>query len=304
MAGDVFLLGTHSWRIKRVESGRVRVEDAHGAAPSIPFWLGEAPGGSRELSDEVATLRERILADADSVPRFLLSDCGLDEGARNKLPPTCGPELPNWALCRPARPLSPNVSSINRAACSSCCTLLSDRASHVRGGWRSANDSAAHSISSCRLPPLITDCCFRSATSIRFPLELVFAFLKAATVEDVLRQALLTAPMFGARWRWNATRALAVLRSRSGARVPAPIQRMRADDLLASVFPDQVACQENLTGPIRIPDHPLVKETIDNCLHEGMDLTGLRQILEDIEAGRIRTVAIDTRKPRSFPTKF
>ncbi|MBV9612554.1 MAG: DEAD/DEAH box helicase, partial [Acidobacteriaceae bacterium] len=127
-----------------------------------------------------------------------------------------------------------------------------------------------------------------------FPFELMFEFLKAATVEDVLRQALLTAPMFGARWRWNTTRALAILRFSGGKRVAAPLQRMRADDLLAAVFPDQVACAENLTGPIRVPDHPLVNETIHNCLHEAMDLDGLRNVLQAIEAGRIRTVAIDT----------
>jgi ATP-dependent helicase Lhr and Lhr-like helicase len=133
-----------------------------------------------------------------------------------------------------------------------------------------------------------------------FPLDLVFAFLKSASVEDVLRQALLTAPMFGARWRWNATRALAILRFQGGKRVPTPIQRMRSDDLLAAVFPDQVACAENLTGPIRIPDHPLVKETIDNCMFEAMDLEGLRQVLRGIEDGTIRTKAIDTAQASPF----
>jgi ATP-dependent Lhr-like helicase len=133
-----------------------------------------------------------------------------------------------------------------------------------------------------------------------FPLNLVFAFLKAATVEDVLRQALLTAPMFAARWRWNTTRALAILRFSGGKKVPAAIQRMRADDLLAAVFPDQVACAENLTGPIRVPDHPLVNETIDNCLHEAMDLEGLQAVLAGIEDGRIRTVAIDTVQASPF----
>src|SRR5207342_3241180 len=109
-----------------------------------------------------------------------------------------------------------------------------------------------------------------------FPLELVFEFLKPETLEDVLTQALLDAPMFNARWRWNATRSLAILRFSGGRKVPAPIQRMRSDDLLASVFPDQVACGENLTGPIRIPEHPLVTETIRNCLHEAMDIDGLK----------------------------
>jgi ATP-dependent Lhr-like helicase len=133
-----------------------------------------------------------------------------------------------------------------------------------------------------------------------FPLELVFEFLKPETVRDVLTQALLDAPMFGARWRWNATRALAVLRFRGGTKVPPPIQRMRSDDLLAAVFPDQAACAENLAGPIRIPDHPLVNETIDNCLYEAMDLPGLEAVLRAIESGGIRTVALDTPEPSVF----
>ena len=133
-----------------------------------------------------------------------------------------------------------------------------------------------------------------------FPLELVFEFLKPQTVEHVLTQAMLDAPMFTARWRWNASRALAIPRFRGGRKVPPPIQRMRADDLLASVFPDQVACAENLTGEIRIPDHPLVEETIDNCLHEAMDLDGLTRLLEDMESGAIRKVAIDNAEPSPF----
>jgi len=133
-----------------------------------------------------------------------------------------------------------------------------------------------------------------------FPLESVFEFLSAATVEDVLRQALLAAPMFTARWRWNASRALAIPRFRGGKKVPAPIQRMRAEDLLASVFPDQVACAENLEGPPRIPDHPLVNETIDNCLHEAMDVEGLKRVLSGLEDGSIRRVAMDIPAPSVF----
>ncbi len=113
---------------------------------------------------------------------------------------------------------------------------------------------------------------------------------------------MLDAPMFTARWRWNASRALALPRFRGG-QIPPPIQRMRAEDLLASVFPDQVACAENLTGEIRIPDHPLVEETIDNCLHEAMDLNGLTRILEDMESGAIRKVAIDNAEPSPFRMK-
>jgi len=133
-----------------------------------------------------------------------------------------------------------------------------------------------------------------------FPLDAVFAFLRTATVEHVLTQALLDAPMFTARWRWNAARALAVLRFAGGRKVAPPIQRMRADDLLAAVFPDQVACAENLVGEIGVPDHPLVNETIRDCLHEAMDLDGLTALLDGIDRGEIRTVAVETPEPSPF----
>ena len=133
-----------------------------------------------------------------------------------------------------------------------------------------------------------------------FPLEVIFSYLRPDTVTAVLTDALLAAPMFGARWKWNASRALAVPRFLGGRKVPPPIQRMRADDLLAAVFPDQAACAENLAGPIRIPDHPLVNETIDNCLHEAMDLDGLIAILKRMEEGTLRTVAVDTPEPSVF----
>ena len=133
-----------------------------------------------------------------------------------------------------------------------------------------------------------------------FPLELVFKFLSRETVEEVLTQAMLPAPMFEVRWRWDTSRALAVLRFSGGRKVPPPIQRMRADDLLAAVFPDQAACQENIVGDIRIPDHPLVNETIKDCLHEAMDLDGLKRLIERIGTGEVTTVAIDTPEPSPF----
>jgi ATP-dependent helicase Lhr and Lhr-like helicase len=300
LVGDVFLLGTHSWRIKRVEPGRVRVEDAHGAAPSIPFWLGEAPGRSRELSAEVARVREQILQSSEEVPSFLLECCGLDEAGAKQA----------------AAYVRAGVAELG--ALPSHTTVVAERffdqgggmqfvlhapfGSRITRAWGLALRKRFCRTFNFELQAAATDNGLVLSLSDQhsFPLELVFAFLKSNTVEDVLRQALLTAPLFGARWRWNTTRALAVLRSRGGSRVPAPIQRMRADDLLAAVFPDQVACAENLTGPIRIPDHPLVKETIDNCLYEGMDLDGLREILDGIEQGRIRTVAIDTAQASQF----
>ncbi len=300
LVGDVFLLGTHSWRIKRVEPGRVRVHDAHGAAPSIPFWLGEAPGRSRELSAEVADVRERILAHAEAAPAFLMSACGLDEGGAKQAA----------AYVR--------AGAAELGALPSQSTIVAERFFDQAGGmqfvlhapfgsritraWGLALRKRFCRTFNFELQAAATDNGLVLSLSDQhsFPLELVFAFLSSGTVEDVLRQALLAAPMFGARWRWNTTRALAILRFQGGKKVPAPIQRMRADDLLAAVFPDQAACGENLTGPIRIPDHPLVNETIDNCLNEAMDISGLREILKGIENGGIRTVAIDTAQASQF----
>ncbi|HEY7302863.1 MAG TPA: DEAD/DEAH box helicase [Bryobacteraceae bacterium] len=300
LAGDVFLLGTHSWRIKRVEPGRVRVEDAHGAAPSIPFWLGEAPGRSRELSAEVAHLRERILADSEAIPAFLLSECGLDEaGARQAADYVRAGAAELGALPSQTKVVAERFFD---QAGGMQFVLHAPFGSRITRAWGLALRKRFCRTFNFELQAAATDNGLVLSLSDQhsFPLELVFAFLKSGTVEDVLRQALLAAPMFGARWRWNTTRALAILRFRGGKRVPAPIQRMRADDLLAAVFPDQVACAENLTGPIRIPDHPLVKETIDNCLYEAMDLDGLRDVLRGLEEGHISAVARDTAQASQF----
>lgn len=300
LVGDVFLLGTHSWRIKRVESGRVRVDDAHGAAPSIPFWLGEAPGRSRELSVEVAAVRDRIARHRKSLPPFLVADCGLDEaGAKQAAAYVRAGAAELGAL--PSRTTVVAERFFDQAG-GMQLVLHAPFGSRITRAWGLALRKRFCRTFNFELQAAATDNGLVLSLSDQhsFPLELVFAFLKASTVEDVLRQALLTAPVFGTRWRWNTTRALAVLRSRGGARIPAPIQRMRADDLLASVFPDQVACAENLTGPIRIPDHPLVKETIDNALYEAMDLRGLREILQGIEDGQIRAVAMNTRQASQF----
>jgi ATP-dependent Lhr-like helicase len=294
LVGDVFLLGTHSWRIKRVEAGRVRVTDANGAAPSIPFWLGEAPGRSRELSAEVAEVRERILGSMEPCPAFLRDECGLDEaGARQ-----AAAYIRAAAADLRALPTQTTVVAERFFDESGGMQLVlhAPFGSRITRAWGLALRKRFCRTFNFELQAAATDNGLVLSLSDQhsFPLELVFEFLKSATVEEVLRTALLTAPMFGARWRWNTTRALAILRFRGGRRVPAPLQRMKADDLLAAVFPDQVACAENLTGPISIPDHPLVNETIQNCLREAMDVDGLSAVLAGIEEGRIRTAAIDT----------
>ena len=300
LAGDVFLLGTTSWRIKRVEPGRVRVEDAHGAPPSIPFWNGEAPGRTVELSEAVGEVRCEIARDSERAFSFLTEECGLDAaGAKQAI-----------------AYVEAGVASLN--ALPTQQTVVAERffdeaggmqlvihapfGSRINRAWGLALRKRFCRSFNFELQAAATDNGINISLTEQhaFPLELVFEFLKPQTVEHVLTHALLDAPMFQARWRWNASRALAIPRFRGGRKVPPPIQRMRSDDLLASVFPDQVACAENLTGEIRIPDHPLVNETIDNCLHEAMDIEGLKSILEGFESGRIRKVAIDTAEPSFF----
>ncbi len=301
LAGDVFLLGTNSWRIRRVEPGTVRVEDAHGAAPTVPFWNGEGPGRTIELSHEVAQVRDDIdRRDDAAAQELLMRECALDRAGAEQC----------IAYIRAGKKVL-GVVPTDR-------TIVAERFFDEGGGMQlilhtpfGARINRAWGLALrkkfCRsfnleLQAAATDngIVLSLTDQHAFPLEIVFEYVKTASVEYTLTQALLAAPMFGARWRWNATRALAILRMRGGRKVPPQLQRMRADDLLASCFPDQAACAENLTGPIRIPDHVLVRETISNCLHEAMDLDGLLTILAGVESGKIRTVAVDTPEPSPF----
>ena len=292
LTGDVFLLGTQSWRVRHVGQGKMRVEDAHGAQPSIPFWLGEAPGRSVELSAAVTRVRKSVNAGKASA------------------------WFPEAAARQAIEYVRAGVESLG--ALPSVDTVVAERffdesggmqlilhapfGSRINRAWGLALRKRFCRTFNFELQAAATDNGIVISLSEQhaFPLEAVFEFLHSETVEDVLREALLTAPMFGARWRWNASRALTILRFRGGTKVPPPIQRMRAEDLLASVFPDQVACAENLTGPIRIPDHPLVNETISNCLREAMDIDGLKRVLEGLESGAIRRVAVENAKPSVF----
>ena len=295
--GDVFLLGTQSWRIKRVSSGRVWVEDAKGAPPSVPFWLGEAPGRSAELSASVSETRERILDRGES---FLIQECALDEaGAKQAVA-----YVRAAAEALGALPTQQTVVAERFFDESGGMQLVihAPFGSRINRAWGLALRKRFCRTFNFELQAAATDNGLLISLSElhAFPLDLVFEFLQPQTVVPVLTQAMLASPMFTARWRWNASRALAILRYRGGNKVPAPILRMRSDDLLASVFPDQVACGENLVGEIRIPDHPLVNETIDNCLREAMDVDGLIRVIEGIRSGAVRTVAIETSAPSPF----
>lgn len=301
ITGDVFLLGTHSWRIRHVGQGVVRVEDAHGAQPSIPFWLGEAPGRSIELSEMVSEVRQQISDGTDEEAfEFLKDSCSLDEaGAKQAIA-----YVRDGVSGLGALPASHTVVAERFFDESGGMQLVihAPFGSRINRAWGLALRKRFCVRFNFELQAAATDNGIVISLSEQhaFPLESVFEFLKSSTVEGVLREALITAPMFGSRWRWNVTRSLAVLRFMGGRKLPAPIQRMRSEDLLAAVFPDQVACAENLTGPIRIPDHPLVNETISNCLHEAMDIDGLRRVIEGLEDGSIRRVAIENPAPSVF----
>jgi ATP-dependent Lhr-like helicase len=316
-AGDIMLLGNTSWRIRRVEgkSGRVLVEDAHGAPPTVPFWRGEAPARTEELSFHVAELRREIserlqgispVALSPKTPQvaetiaWLADECGLDESGATQ----------SIQYILEGRAVLGDVPTQS--------TVIAERFFDEAGGMQliihapfGARINKAWGLALrkrfCRsfnfeLQAAATDNGLNIALAEQhsFPLGDVFHFLNAETVQPILEQAALASPIFGTRWRWDANRSLALLRFQGGKKVPPQIQRMRSDDLLASVFPDVAACQENIAGDIQIPDHPLVKEVMKDVLTEAMDLEGVKELLRRMEDGRIRCIAVDTPVPSQF----
>ncbi len=303
MAGDVFLLGTHSWRIRRIESGIVRVTDAQGAPPTVPFWFGEAPARTFELSAEVSAVRTAIDA-------FLAADQA-DE-ARAWLQETCG--IDGVAAAQVVRYLATGRAVLG--VLPSQTDIVIERFFDETGGMQlvvhapfggRVNRGLGLALRKrfCKtfdfeLQAAADDDAIVLSLGPQhsFPLEDVPRFLHPDTVESVLAQAALLSPMFTARWRWNLNRSLVVLRNRAGKRNPPPIQRMESDDLLAAVFPGLAACQENAGGgPIEIPDHVLVRQTMYDCLHEAMDVDGLRELVAAWRDGRVRVHTVDTTEP-------
>jgi ATP-dependent Lhr-like helicase len=303
MAGDVFLLGTTSWRIRRVEPGTVRVVDAHGAPPSAPFWLGESPGRTVELSDEVSKLRQAVAdrlgaGGQEEACRWLEAECGIGRAAAETIARYLGTALAELGTL-------PTMD-----------TIVLERFFDPSGGMQlvghvpyGARLNRALGLALRKRFCVTFDFELQAAASDdaillslgpqhSFPLDRVPKFLASKTVESVLSQAVLTSPMFQARWRWNLNTSLTVLRMRGGRKNPPPIQRMEADDLMAAVFPTLAACQENVApGPVEIPDHPLVRQTLDDCLHDAMDIDGLKELVGRIESGAVKVVVRDTTEP-------
>ncbi len=315
--GDIMLLGNTSWMIRRVEStsGRVLVQDAHGAPPSVPFWRGEAPARTEELSAHVAGLRQKtsdMLADTPPVGisqnhpnvaaavAWLKEECGLDDsGAEQAIE-----YILQGRAVLGAVPTQDTVIAERFFDEGGGMQLVihAPFGGRINKAWGLALRKRFCRSFNFELQAAATDNGLNIALAEQhsFPLADVFQFLQAETVQPVLEQASLDSPIFGTRWRWDACRALALLRFQGGKKVPPQIQRIRSDDLLASVFPDVAACQENIEGDIKIPDHPLVHEVMKDVLTEAMDIEGLQKLLKGIADGSIRSVAVDTPVPSQF----
>jgi ATP-dependent Lhr-like helicase len=303
LPGDIFLLGNTSWRIRRVSQGKVIVEDAKGQAPNIPFWLGEAPARTPELCEEISRLRaevERRLVAGEpraDIARWLADDASM---------PLAGAEqmIEYFAQSRAALGALPTSTTVIAErffdeAGGMQLVIHSPLGARINKAWGLALRKKFCRNFNFELQAAATDdgIVISLGPMHSFPLETVFEFVAPEAAEDVLTQAVLQAPLFGVRWRWNAMRSLAILRRNGGKRVPPFLLRLRSDDLLAAVFPDQQACQDNIVGPIDVPDHPIVEETLRDCLTEAMDVEGLRSVLQRIRAGEIRIVARDTAEP-------
>jgi ATP-dependent Lhr-like helicase len=299
-AGDVFQLGNASWRILQVNSGTVRVSDAAGESPTLPFWLGEAPARSAELSAAVAELRADVakrLDAEDDVAAWLAGEL--------HVPPDAAAQLVTYLKdARHILGVLPTQDTLVLErffdeAGGMQLILHAPFGSRVNRAWGLALRKKFCRQFNFELQAAATEegLLLSLGPQHSFPLDDVFRYLHPNTVRTTLIQALLDSPVFPTRWRWNATIALAVLRNRGGKKVPPPLQRMEADDLMAAAFPDAAACLENIGGDREIPDHPLVHQTIEDCLEEAMDLTELTTILEGILGGKIECVARDTPEP-------
>ncbi len=310
-AGDIFQLGNASWQITQVVSGTVRVRDAHGAPPTIPFWLGEAPARSDELSLAVSELRRgadsqlganasEYSATRQAALEWLIAEAGLDSGAAEQV-------IAYLAAGRQALGVIPTQQTLvlERFFDESGgmqLVLHAPFGSRVNKAWALALRKRFCRQFNFELQAAATEDALLLSLGPQhsFPLADVFRYLHPESVRDILVQAFLDAPVFQTRWRWNATISLAVPRNRGGRKVPPQLQRMQADDLMAAVFPDAAACFENIPGDRQLPDHPLVNQTVRDCLEEAMDLPQLQEVLSRIHRGEVTCVSRDTPEPSVF----
>ena len=303
--GDIFLLGNKSWEILKVETGVVRVADAAGRPPTLPFWLGEAPGRSNELSRAVSALRTRIRgliegAGAPAAVEWLVRELGLAAAAADQLVVYLHAGL-NALGAMPTHDTAVMERFFDEAG-DMHLVIHSPRGSRLNRAWGLALRKRFCRNFNFELQAAANEdaLVLSLGQTHSFPLADVWRYLNKNTVREVLIQALLDAPVFQTRWRWNATCALAILRQRGGKRVAPYLQRMQSEDLLSLVFPDQLACLENITGEREIPDHPLVNQAIADCLQEAMDIEQLEELQAAIAGGGMELVARDLREPSPF----
>src|SRR5271166_838377 len=303
MQGDIFQLGNASYRIQRVERGTVRVEDAHGQPPSIPFWLGEAPGRTDELSTSVSRVRADLAARLRSDPsgseakRWLAEEIGVGAPAAEQLVDYLAAGAAAFG-CLPTQDVLVLERFFDEAG-GMQLVVHAPYGSRINRAWGLALRKRFCRKFNFELQAAATeDNIVLSLTAAHsFELGDVARYLHSASVRPLLIQAMLDAPMFITRWRWVAGVALALPRFRGGKKVPPQLTRMQAEDLIAAVFPDQIACAENLVGEREIPDHPLTNQAIADCLHEAMDIGGLERLLRRLEAGEISVVSCDLTQP-------
>ena len=304
IAGDIFQLGNTSYRILRIESGRVRVEDAQGQPPNIPFWMGEAPGRSDELSFAVARLQGQIdellgahPGDLQPCTDWLIDTLGLNLASAEQL-------VDYLARTRSVLTALPSQDTLimERFFDESGGTQLiihTPFGSRLNRAWGLALRKRFCRTFNFELQAAASEdaIVLSLSTSHSFELDEVWRYLNANTAENLLIQAVLDAPLFGVRWRWNAGTALALPRYTGGRKVAPQLQRMKSEDLIATVFPDQIACLENIVGEREVPNHPLVEQTLDDCLHEAMDAEGWLNLLRRMEKGEVRLIARDLPAP-------
>jgi ATP-dependent Lhr-like helicase len=301
LPGDIFQLGNSSYRMLKIEQGRVYVEDAHGQPPNIPFWFGEAPGRSDELSQAVSDLRARLNRKLEqgqeAAYQYIQQELQLPQPAAEQL-------VSYLATAKAALTVLPTQQDIVferffDETGDMHFVIHAPFGSRINRAWGLALRKRFCRRFNFELQAAAGEdnIVLSLGPTHSFPLDEPAQYLNSATVENVLVQALLDAPMFPTRWRWVTNTALAVPRNRAGKKVPAPFQRNDAEDLVALIFPDQLACFENIAGEREVPDHPLVNQTLYDCLHELMDIEGLQQLLRRIEQGDIQIIARDLASP-------
>ncbi|MFO0869011.1 MAG: DEAD/DEAH box helicase [Pirellulales bacterium] len=312
-AGDVFLLGTTSWRITAIRGQEVRVRDAGGAPPTVPFWFGEAPGRTRELSEQLAEVRWEIGQRCQAVPEehdprsgearageWLRSECGADEVAAAQAVRYVAAQIAALGMVPTTRDVV--FERFFDEAGGMQLVIHAPFGHRVNRAWGLALRKRFCRSFDFELQAAATDngILLSMGPQHSFPIEQLFKMLGPHNGQELLQQALFAVPLFPVRWRWNATRALVVLRFQQGRKIPFFLQRFRADDLLAATFPATVGCLENHHGDIEIPDHPLVRQTVDDCLQEALDTRGWLQILAAFQQGTVRFIPCDTREPSPF----